>query len=177
VSAASSPSWAWRSQRPLSTRSCVPRASIPRRAGTARPGGSSCTPRPPESSPSTSPRRHRAAEQAVGPGVHRARHPTDAPRRRHHAPDRRLDSPASPQPRPPPRRAVRGPPVLNPRPRLELHPLLRCGIPGCQRHNPAHCRAGAEDERDLRPTHRDTAPRTPRPQPDSRRDAPARRPS
>ena len=36
-------------------------------------------------------------------GVHRARYPPDAPGRRHHAPDRGLDSAAGPQPRPRPR--------------------------------------------------------------------------
>jgi len=43
-----------RSRRPPSMRSCEPRVSIPRRGARARPGGSSCTPRQPESSPSTS---------------------------------------------------------------------------------------------------------------------------
>ena len=40
-----------RSRRPPSTRSCAPRASTRRRAGTARPGGSSCTRKPPGSWP------------------------------------------------------------------------------------------------------------------------------
>ena len=45
------PSWAPRSRRPPSSRSCAPPASNPRREGTAQPGGSSCTPQPPGSSP------------------------------------------------------------------------------------------------------------------------------
>ena len=43
----------------------------------------------------------------VRPGVHRARHPPDAPGRRHREPHRRVDGAAGPQPRPHPRRAVR----------------------------------------------------------------------
>src|ERR1022692_4179779 len=39
--------------------------------------------------------------------VHRARYPSDASGRRHHAPNRGLDSAAGPQPRSHPRRAVR----------------------------------------------------------------------
>ena len=53
-------------------------------------------------------RGHRAAEAHVRAGVHRARYPPDASGRRHRAPHRRLDSAAGPQPRPHPRRAVRG---------------------------------------------------------------------
>jgi hypothetical protein len=44
-------------------------------------------------------RGHRAADKAVRPGVHRARHPPDAPRRRHREPDRSVGRAASPQPR------------------------------------------------------------------------------
>jgi putative transposase len=40
-------------------------------------------------------------------GVHRARHPPDAPRRRHHEPHWRVDRAAGPQPRAHSRRAVR----------------------------------------------------------------------
>jgi hypothetical protein len=47
-------SWAPRSRRPPSARSSAPQASSQRRAGTARPGGSSCTRRPPGFSPSIS---------------------------------------------------------------------------------------------------------------------------
>jgi hypothetical protein len=46
VSTASWPSSALRSQRPPSTRSSAPQASTRHRAGTDRPGGSSCMPRP-----------------------------------------------------------------------------------------------------------------------------------
>jgi transposase len=45
-------------------------------------------------------RGHRATEQALRPGVHRARHPPDAPRRRHRQPDRRVDRAASTEPLP-----------------------------------------------------------------------------
>ena len=41
------------------------------------------------------------------PGVHRARHPPDAPRRRYREPHRRMDRAAGPQPGPRPRREVR----------------------------------------------------------------------
>ena len=47
-------------------------------------------------------------DQAVRPGVHRARHPPDAPRRNHRPPDGRLDSAAGPQRRPGPWRAGSG---------------------------------------------------------------------
>ena len=42
-------------------------------------------------------RRPRAAQQTLRPGVHRARHPPDAPRRRHRASRRGADRPAGPQ--------------------------------------------------------------------------------
>jgi hypothetical protein len=54
ASTVSSPSSALRSRRPPCGRSCTPQASIRRRAVRARPGGSSCTPRQPGSSRSTS---------------------------------------------------------------------------------------------------------------------------
>ena len=44
------------------------------------------------------PRRYRPAQAYLRPGVHRTRHPPDAPRRRHHASHRRVDRPAGPQP-------------------------------------------------------------------------------
>src|ERR1039457_5427265 len=44
-------------------------------------------------------RRHRDAEETARPGVHRARHPADAPRRRHRQPHRRVDRATGPQPR------------------------------------------------------------------------------
>ena len=70
------------------------------------------------------PRGHRAAEETVCPGVHRARHPPDAPGRRYREPHWRVDRTAGPQPRHEPRRAVRGRQVPDPRPRIELHPVL-----------------------------------------------------
>jgi putative transposase len=45
-------------------------------------------------------RGHGGADPAVRAGLHRARHPPDAPRGRHRSPDRRMDGAASPQPRP-----------------------------------------------------------------------------
>ena len=68
--------------------------------------------------------------------------PPYAPGRRHRAPDRRLDSPAGPQPRSHPRRAVRGHQVPHPRPRTGLHHLLRHGLPGRRCPDRAHCRPG-----------------------------------
>src|ERR1035437_9236791 len=41
-------------------------------------------------------RRHRDAEETARPGVHRARHPADAPRRRHRQPHRRVDRATGP---------------------------------------------------------------------------------
>ena len=70
-------------------------------------------------------RRHCDDEETACPGVHRARHPPDAPRRRHHQPDRHADRATGTQPRPHPRPAVRGHQVPDPRPRLELHRLVR----------------------------------------------------
>jgi transposase len=52
-------------------------------------------------------RGHGAVEAPVRPGVHRARHSPDAPRR-HREPDRPVGRAASPQPRSQPRRPVRG---------------------------------------------------------------------
>ena len=54
-------------------------------------------------------RGHRAAQETVCPGVHRARHPPDAPRWRYREPRRRVDRAAGPQPGPRPRRPVRRP--------------------------------------------------------------------
>src|SRR6266566_3090960 len=58
-------------------------------------------------------RGHRAAQETVYPGVHRARHPPDAPRWRYREPRRRVDRAAGPQPGPRPRRAVRSHQVLD----------------------------------------------------------------
>ena len=84
----------------------------------------------------------------VRAGVHRARHPPDAPRRRHRQPHRRVDRAAGPQPRPHPRRAVRGHQVPAPRPRIELHRLVRRRLPGHRHQDPAQRRPGTTDERD-----------------------------
>ena len=54
--------------------------------------------------------------------------------------------------------------------------LLRCRLPGRRHHHPAHRRAGAADERDLRAPDRHPAPRAPGPDPDPEPGAPARRP-
>src|SRR6185312_2619717 len=59
-------------------------------------------------------RGHRAAEKTVRPGIHRAWHPPDASWRSHRQPHRRVDGAAGPQPRPDPRRAVRGHQVPRP---------------------------------------------------------------
>jgi transposase len=48
-------------------------------------------------------RRHRATEKTVGTGLHRARHPPDAPRRRHVPSHRGVGRAAGPQPGPHPR--------------------------------------------------------------------------
>jgi len=99
-------------------------------------------------------RGHRAAEETVRAGVHRARHPPDAPRRRHRQPDRQVDRAAGPESGPQPRPAIRGHQVPDPRPRLELHRLVRRRLPGHRRHDLAHRRSGAPHERDLRTPHR-----------------------
>src|ERR1019366_8149937 len=52
-------------------------------------------------------RGHRAAEEAVCAGVHRARQPPDASWRRHRQPRRRVDRAAGPQPADGPRRTRR----------------------------------------------------------------------
>jgi hypothetical protein len=67
-------------------------------------------------------RRHRAAEQTVRAGVHRAWHPPDAPRRRHCQPGRWAGRAAGPQPRPQSRPAVRSDHVPDPRPRPRTSP-------------------------------------------------------
>ena len=46
--------------------------------------------------------------------------------------------------------------------------FLRCRLPGHRRQDPAHRRAGAADERDLRAPDRHPAPRAARPDPDRR---------
>ena len=63
---------------------------------------------------------HRAAHETVCPGVHRARHPPDTPRRRYREPHRRMDRAAGPQPGPRPRREVRRHQVPDSWPRVEL---------------------------------------------------------
>ena len=55
----------------------------------------------------------------------------------------RVDCAAGPQPGPQPRRAVRGHQVPDPRPRLELHRLVRRRLPGHWRQDPAHRGPGA----------------------------------
>src|SRR5271157_2366786 len=52
-------------------------------------------------------RGHRAAQETVCPGVHRARHPPDAPWWRYREPHRRVDRAAGARPGPRPRREVR----------------------------------------------------------------------
>src|SRR6266700_3267209 len=111
-------------------------------------------------------RRHCAAEAHVRPGVHRARHPPDAPRRRHREPHWRMGRAAGPQPRPHPRRAVRELPVPYPRPRIKLHPILRRRLPGKRHQDPADRCPGFPDERDMRTPSRYSAPRAPRPHAD-----------
>jgi len=61
-------------------------------------------------------------------GVYRARHAPDAPWRGHRTSHRGMDGAAGPQPRPHPRRTVRGHQVPASRPRLELHRLVGCMI-------------------------------------------------
>jgi len=79
------------------------------------------------------------------------------PGRRHRAPHQRVDRPAGPQPRPDARRAVRELPVPYPRPRLQLHGLVRRRLRGRRRHDPAHRRPGTAHERNLRAPRRNPA--------------------
>ena len=95
-------------------------------------------------------RRHRAAEQTVRAGVHRAWHPPDAPRRRHCQPGRRAGRAAGPQPRPQSRPAVRSDHVPDPRPRPRTSPPR--STPYFRQAPRGHC-----------------APRGPRPDADPRR--------
>ena len=69
----------------------MPRASIRHRAG--QPDLAAVPARPGRRDPRRQlpARGHRAAEQAVRPDLYRARHPPDAPRRRHRTSHRRLD--------------------------------------------------------------------------------------
>ena len=121
-------------------------------------------------------RRHRATEAHIRPGIHRARHAPDAPRRGHRQPDGRVDRAAGPQPRPRPRRAAPGHQVPDPRPRTELHRLIRRRLPGHRYQDPAHRRPGSAHERDLRAARWHPTPRVARPRADPRRTASARRP-
>ena len=79
-----------------------------------------------------------------------------------------------PQPRYHPRRAVGECAVPDPRPRIELHPVLRRCPPGRRHQDPADCRSGSPDERDLRTPPRHPAPGAPRPHADPQRGASAR---
>ena len=65
------------------------------------------------------------------------RAPPDAPRRHHRGSHRRMDGAAGPQSRPQPRRVVLGQQVLDSRPRIEPHPLLRRCFPAHQRQDSA----------------------------------------
>jgi tetratricopeptide repeat protein len=56
------------------------------------------------------------------------------------------------------RRAVRGHQVRDPRPRIELHRLLRRRLPGRRNQDLAHRRPGSAHERDLRAARRHPAP-------------------
>jgi transposase len=58
--------------------------------------------------------------------------------------------------------------VPHPRPRLELHRLVRRRLPGRRREDPAQRGAGSANERDLRTSHRHLAARDPRPRADPR---------
>jgi len=51
--------------------------------------------------------------------------------------------------------------VPHPRPRIELHRLVRRGLPGQRHQDPAHCCPGAAHKRDLRAPGRHPAPRAP----------------
>jgi putative transposase len=53
--------------------------------------------------------------------------------------------------------------VPDPRPRVELHRLVRRHISGSRHQNPGQRRPGTPDERDLRAPRRHPAPRSPRP--------------
>ncbi len=57
-----------------------------------------------------------------------------------------VDGPAGPQPGREPRRAIRALPVPDPRPRLQLHGLIRRRLPGRRDHDLAHGHPGAPDE-------------------------------
>src|SRR5258706_1111297 len=86
----------------------------------------------------------------------------------HREPHPRVDRTAGPQPLPRPRRAFRGHQVPDPRPRNELHRLVRRRLP-CRRHqDPAHRRPNTAHERNLRAARRYAAPRAPRPHANSR---------
>jgi hypothetical protein len=56
------------------------------------------------------------------------------------------------------RRAVRGLQILDPRPRLELHRLVRRRLPGRRHHDLAYRRPGSAYERNLRAARRHPAP-------------------
>jgi transposase len=65
---------------------------------------------------------------------------------------------------------------FDPRPRIELHLLLRRRLPGHRNQDPAHRCPGSAHERDLRTPRRHPAPRAPGPHANSRRGASARCP-
>ena len=136
------------------------RASIRRRAGQARPGGSSGMPRSPGSSLSTFCTWTPCFSGDCTSWCSSSTVPPDAPGRRHLQPDRRVDGAAGQQPRPQPRRAVRGNAILDPRPRIALYALVRRRIRGRRRdQNSAPRCPAAADERDLRTLRRHPAPR------------------
>src|ERR1035441_8451239 len=155
----------------------MPRASIRRRAAPARRGGSSWQPGPPGSS--------RPAFLHAGTVLLKRLYVLvfiEHGSRRMHlggvtanpAGERTVQQARNPRPHP--RRAVRGHQIPAPRPRPELHRLVRRRLPGRRHHDRAHRRPGAADERDLRAPRRHPAPRAPGPGADPRRGPPARRP-
>jgi hypothetical protein len=81
-----------------------------------------------------------------------------------------------PQPGPPPRPPVRGHQIPDPRPRIELHRVVRRRLPGHRHQDPGQRRPDTPDERDLRTPCRHLAPRLPGPRADPRRATSARRP-
>jgi hypothetical protein len=116
--------------------------STPRRQGAVRPGGSSCTRRPPGSWRSMS-----CTWTVALTRLYVLVFIEHGARRMHIG---GVDGAAGPQPCPGPRRAVYRLPVPDPRPRPGLHPLLRRRLPGHRHHHRAHRGAGTADERPLR---------------------------
>ena len=118
------------------------------------------------------PRRHSLPASPLRPDRDRARAPPRAPHRDHRPSDRGLGHPTGPQPPHGSRQPRRPVPVLDPRPRQQVHHRVRRRVHRRGHPHHQHPGPGTPRERDRGTLHRHPAPRMPRPPPDHRNPPP-----